>query len=359
MALTKVTQKYIYDKQNPSRCGNQKYLILNHFPGDLYGIGALFQHIADYLSVAIQTNSILLYAEDQPPGQNFVSSPDEEGDKSCGRSLDCIFYPISKCKHEKQKGIKEGTQSIFATPEGSEIDLDVPAYLQKHGSAIPPVLEAALREVQPDITHEMLKYWWRAQASAYLMRLNAKTSSRMRELRLGDGVKQLGMQWGTDGEPKDVEMPFPMPEGTISMHVRHGDKGYVRKSCFQVSILTYSRSEMRLVPFNNYVVEAEKFGSVNPLGYWKRGFLSTENPNVIEQMQSMSRIAGFETSGSNSRWTWYWSDIPRMMRTIERIDLAVANMFPGLNTGPETQLAQFGDRTELTIKWMLQLVMAM
>lgn len=31
----------------------------------------------------------------------------------------------------------------------------------------------------------------------------------------------------------------------------------------------------------------------------------------------------------------------------------------GLNTGPETQLAQFGDRTELTIKWMLQLVMAM
>jgi len=225
MALTKVTQKYIHDKQNPNKCGGERYLILNHFPGDLYGIGALFQHIADYLSIAIQTNSILLYAEDQPPGQNFIQSPGDGGDQTCGRSLDCIFQPISKCKHEKQRGISERSQSIFATTKSNEINLDVPAYLQKFGSAIPPVLETALREVQPDITNEMLKYWWRAQASAYLMRLNAKTASRMKELRLGNGVKQLGMQWGSDGDATDVDMPFPMPEGTISMHVRHGDKG--------------------------------------------------------------------------------------------------------------------------------------
>jgi hypothetical protein len=30
----------------------------------------------------------------------------------------------------------------------------------------------------------------------------------------------------------------------------------------------------------------------------------------------------------------------------------------GLNTSPETQLREFGNRTDLTIKWMLQLVMA-
>lgn len=71
---------------------------------------------------------------------------------------------------------------------------------------------------------------------------------------------------------------------------------------------------MRLVPFNNYVVEAEKFGAVNPLGFWKRGFLSTEDPNVIEQMKSMSRISSFDMSGSNLRWTWYWSDIPSKSR---------------------------------------------
>lgn len=30
----------------------------------------------------------------------------------------------------------------------------------------------------------------------------------------------------------------------------------------------------------------------------------------------------------------------------------------GLNTSPETQLKEFGNRTDLTIKWVLQLVMA-
>ena len=30
----------------------------------------------------------------------------------------------------------------------------------------------------------------------------------------------------------------------------------------------------------------------------------------------------------------------------------------GLNTSPETQLKEFGNRTDLTIKWALQLVMA-
>lgn len=73
---------------------------------------------------------------------------------------------------------------------------------------------------------------------------------------------------------------------------------------------------MRLVPFNTFVVEAEKFGSTNPLGSWKRGFLSTEDPNVIEQMKSMARVSSFDMSGSNSRWTWYWSDIPRKLITM-------------------------------------------
>lgn len=67
---------------------------------------------------------------------------------------------------------------------------------------------------------------------------------------------------------------------------------------------------MRLVPFNDYVVRAEKFTAENPLGTWKRAFLSTEDPNVIEQMKSMARIAPFSYSGSNARWTWYWTDIP-------------------------------------------------
>jgi hypothetical protein len=223
MALTKVTQRYIHDKQNPSECGKQNYLILSKFPGDdAYGLGAVIQRISDYLSVAIQTNSILLYGEDASPGEHFIQPPVEGGDDTCGRSFDCIFQKLSHCGSDAQRGMNSKVQSVFASD--SKIDLDVEAYLRKHGSPIPPIFETALKAVQPDITPEMLKYWWRAQAAAYIMRLNGAASSRMKELRLNKD-KQFGIQWDVNGQPQKVDLPFPMPEGTISMHVRHGDKG--------------------------------------------------------------------------------------------------------------------------------------
>jgi hypothetical protein len=227
MALTRTTQRYIYNKQNPSSCDGQRFLILNKFPGDdSFGLGAIIQRISDYLSIAIQTNSILVYAEDLPPGQHFIQDPVDGGDSSCGRGFDCIFQKLSDCHNAAQKGIDIKTQSIFADEaRNDDVNLDVKAYLQKYGSPIPPVFEKALKQIQPDITSEMLKYWWRAQAAAYIMRLNKNTARRMKELRLGRDTEQLGLQWDLDGQPQRVDLPFPMPEGTISMHVRHGDKG--------------------------------------------------------------------------------------------------------------------------------------
>jgi hypothetical protein len=227
MALTKATQRYIYEKQNPVECRGQKFLVLNKFPGDdAYGLGAIVQHISDYLSVAIQTNSVLLYAEDSPPGQHFIQDPEDGGDSSCGRSFDCIFEKLSKCSTDAQKGIDSKVQSVFAHPiHENESDFDAEAYLAKYGSPIPPLFETALKSIQPDITGEMLKYWWRAQAAGYIMRLNNQATSRIKDLRLGNDSKQIGIQWDTNGQPQNVELPFPMPEGTISIHVRHGDKG--------------------------------------------------------------------------------------------------------------------------------------
>lgn len=227
MALTKVTQRYIYEKQNPVECKEQRFLILSKFPGDdAYGLGAIIQRISDYLSIAIQTNSVLLYAEDSPPGEHFIQDPADGGDSSCGRSFDCIFQRLSKCRSKAQRGMNSEVQSVFAVPAlDIEVDLDAEAYLAKHGSQIPPVFETALKLIQPDITGEMLKYWWRAQAAAYIMRLNGKAASRMKGLRLGKDVEQMGIQWNIDGQPEAVDLPFPMPEGTFSMHVRHGDKG--------------------------------------------------------------------------------------------------------------------------------------
>ena len=55
---------------------------------------------------------------------------------------------------------------------------------------------------------------------------------------------------------------------------RHGDKG----------------SEMTLVPFEQYVLAAEKLIAENPLGLKRIGFVSTEDPYVIEQAANMTRI---------------------------------------------------------------------
>ncbi|KAF3914106.1 hypothetical protein AA313_de0205717 [Arthrobotrys entomopaga] len=337
MALTHPVQRYIHTKQNPQSCTGQRYLILNKLLGDdAFGIGAVVQRLADYLSIAIQTNTILLYATDHSPGEHFftekttttTTTPDDGGEESseCGRSFDCIFHKLSNCTSPAQKGLDITHQTLFTTDKsGLEVDLDVDAYLTEHPSPVPPLFETAMKKIQPDVSGEMLKYWWRAQAAAYIMRFNERAAKRLKELRIGEGgTQQMGIRWDENGEAQDVDMPFPMPEGTVSIHVRHGDKG----------------SEMRLVPFNDYVVKAEKFVAENPLGTWKRAFLSTEDPNVIEQMKPMARITPFSYPGSNARWTWYWSDIPR------------------LNSGPETQLKEFGDRTDMTLKWMLQLVMA-
>jgi hypothetical protein len=232
MALTRATQRYIYEKQNPPECKGQRFLILNKFPGDdAYGLGAIIQRISDYLSIAIQTNSILLYTEDSPPGQHFIQDPLDGGDKSCGRSFDCIFQELSRCRSSSQKGMDSKAQSVFVPPESDmELELDAEAYLAKHGSQIPTVFETVLKLIQPDITGEMLKYWWRAQAAAYIMRLNGKAASRMKELRVGKDVEQMGIKWDVDGQPQKVYPPFPMPEGTFSMHVRHGDKGWAKTS---------------------------------------------------------------------------------------------------------------------------------
>jgi len=38
--------------------------------------------------------------------------------------------------------------------------------------------------------------------------------------------------------------------------------------------------------------------------------------------------------------------------------MKLTELNPGLNTSTETQLKEFGNRTDLTLKWVLQLVMA-
>ena len=188
--------------------------------------------------------------------------------------------------------------------------------------SVPPVFGQSLRELYPDITVDALKYWWRLQALAYLSRPNGETMSRLRALRT-DKKLNIGITGSTKGNTVEegISLPFPMPKGAFSMHVRHGDKN----------------KEMRLIPFSEYVHKAERFIAENPLAYRKVGFISSEDPDVLRDAQQITRsskeMVGKEASyvdktTFNQGWTWYWSDIPRMSkRTIKEYPC----FFPRIN----------------------------
>lgn len=65
---------------------------------------------------------------------------------------------------------------------------------------------------------------------------------------------------------------------------------------------------MNLVPFREYVLQAEEHVMKNPMSSRKIAFLSTEDPGVITEARTISSLLELST---DKGWEWYWSDIPR------------------------------------------------
>ena len=281
-------------------------------------MGTIFHGAGHILSLAMRNNRILLWnhAGDNAPGRNFIDpgcggSPGYENE----RSLDCIFEKISSCTLQD------------VTPDNS---VKVKAYwgppdsLTGTPGSVPPVLGYAMKQLYPDIAPDGLKYWWRTQSVGFLMRLNGAGMRRIKELRTTAKMHHAVM---THGETKSVEeltVPFPLPAGTFSMHVRHGDKAV----------------EMNLVPMSKYIEVAHEYIAQNPLTSLKSAFISTEDNAIFEEAKA-TFAEPVESTTSMKDWVFYYSDIPR------------------LNGGPEEQLNAFGNRTEMTCKWVQQLIMAL
>jgi hypothetical protein len=158
------------------------------------------------------------------------------------------------------------------------------------GHFIPPVFLERLAEVAPHMHPNETKYWWRTQSAAYIMRLNARTVEAVAQLRRGEAMVRIGSpDRGTAARTaarlRNHESGLlPLPRGTLSLHVRHGDKN----------------TEMALVPFREYLKGAEELFRWQPLSLQRTLFVSTEDPQVIQQAST--------TSG---QWLALYSDIPR------------------------------------------------
>lgn len=191
---TAYAQSEIFKHQFPSRCRRG---LLMTIPSN--GIGSIIHVIGYFLSVAMSTGRVLLLEkrpmtayEDEHfcPGENF---------------MDCYFLPITNCTIDSFRSRPvEMTRTGKIFP--AKLLLSSQRILLKHfrETLIPPHFHELLRcsPVQTKYGY----YWWRAQSATFFTRINPKTRQELQRLR---------------------NQTFPQGQlrpGTISMHVRRGDK---------------------------------------------------------------------------------------------------------------------------------------
>jgi len=255
--LTKRVQRYIWEKQHPPKdaCASAKYLY-GWWP---HGFGSQMHVAGSQLAKALEEDRIFYWGK--TTGREFASP------ELCGTVNNwlCFFQPPTNCSTDDYAN------------EGNTVKGDVSEKL------VPTVFVQWLKEVAPHIN---AKYWWRAQSTAYLMRLNQHTLEAVSELRKSNSMAMLSpAENPTRQQVLRLPQPvFPLPRGTLSLHVRHGDK----------------YKEMQLQPYSKYMAGADYLTAMNPNFLRPLIFLSTDDPAVVQE------------SFGYTEWATIYSDISRV-----------------------------------------------
>ena len=262
--LTRWTQDFIYQHQHPSpgACAAASFLRSDHYHS---GLGSQLHVAGLQLAAAIGDGRVWYWADNAggPYAQPAI----------CGTELNwhCYFKRPTNC----------------TAPPGANIAVGIdPADGRSDKNYVPPVVKARLAEVAPHMTFDEVKYWWRAQSVAYIMRFNDKTVAALAALRRADKMVKVDPA-SAPGAAALRALPaplFPLPAGTVSAHIRHGDKG----------------KEMVLQPFSKFLAAAEALVKLNPFSLRRAIFLTTEDGGCVA-----------EAAGNQQGWTALYSDIPR------------------------------------------------
>jgi len=242
------------------------------------------------------TNRVLLY--DPRDGLMFATDSDDQKTNERDRfqckditSFECFFRPISSCTFQDAITASSGSRMDFLLPSKAH-EFNSKKVLMTTGEAfkkIPSVVKDSLIGRDHLIADKWT--WWKAQAVAYLMRPNQRT------------LLELAMR----RREVFTHSPSVMPKGTVSAHVRHGDKGL----------------EMKLLPMRAYLTAATLLLDVfeghatRPWSNNKAVFVSTEDPDAITTALSWAHKAhNTQTTENNPHietdsWNIYYTDIPR------------------------------------------------
>jgi hypothetical protein len=262
--LTAETQTFLTAHQFPQAgCMNARFLISRSVES---GIGSNLHTATFHLSTAIELGRIFLWSDNAG-----LSYTDKE---YCPRvrNYECFFRAPSSCTLED--ALRTGADTVVVEG-GSE-------HLGFSTGHVPAILRGMWAEyVVLSPRPKELKYWWRAQAVAFLARFNGATISTLYKLRTNISA----IKYSPPGAGNEMANAFPLTRGTISMHIRHGDKG----------------REMMLVADEAYFAAAEELVLMNPMGLARTAFISTEDPATIAV-----------ASEGYSDWAMMWYDLPRI-----------------------------------------------
>lgn len=271
-------QKLIHQSQHPaSTCSasSTRYLIVHqgrYMTG--HGIGSLIHSLASSLALAIASNRILLY----DPGDGLMFATDQSATSEpfkCREttSFECFFRPISNCTYFD--AMSQQTSKLEFLLPSKALEYNPSRVLITTGEAfkkVPSVIMSALIGSE-DLVEDKWA-WWKAQAVAYLMRPNEKTLIELRRRR--------GQVFGVHTLPT---------RGTVSTHVRHGDKGL----------------EMKLVSMKDYLTTADMLLKIidkrEGLDHRPAVFVSTEDPAAIDTAREWT---------DQNNWDLYYTDIRRV-----------------------------------------------
>jgi hypothetical protein len=298
---------------------------------ELAGLGSHIHIATVHMAIAIIQNRIFIWepwagyiytdadtCDDPPdyvpPGYNPKLKP-PPGAMGSGGWVSCFFRSPTNCTLAHATGPGVDAEHLGTGGIGMQWGI--------YPDTVPQPFAALWEKAGMPMDKGMMKYWWRGQVAAFLTRFNPRALGKLRELRL-----QAGALMRNYTHPRNrhnatwleaERVGVPLPRGAVSVHIRHGDK----------------KKEMALVPTQAYLRAADDLVLMHPFGYRDIGFLSTEDPEAVNEVMQ-----------HNSSFRYYWWDVPREN-----------------SNGPD-QISNFGltlglAKGELTMIWWLQLFIAL
>ena len=256
--LTRWTQSYIYNHQFVSDCSKVKIVVSDGFDS---GFGAQMHVTGAMLGYAIEKGYIMILS---PYSCKYFTDVSR-----CDKGCSCLFRPISSCDYNS---LVNTTSHLNKITSFSEI-LDGGVIRENFNNdevvryTVPTVLKVALRSKLPSMTDDQIRYWWRAQSIAFIMRLNNATLRAVSRMRHQQSLHYVS---------RKAKLPFPLPSTSISIHIRGGDK----------------YREMSLVSPYRYIQAVLDIFKQMPMSYSSRTlFVSADDENSLQEARQYAEKA--------------------------------------------------------------------